>query len=374
MAWLETILSPIAMAFVAVVIGCYVGKLRIFNISLGSAAVLLTAVNVGWLFSSIGFGTSKQYVTNIATQMSLISSLGTALFISTIGITAGYTINSQSRKAWVTAGIGCGMGIAGLLTMWLLSVLDTSFSFSLLLGVFCGALTTTPGLSAACELGNVLTEEVVLGYGSAYIVGVFLTIFFVQFVADREKSISFTTGQNPTDENDKGGQNPLVLIGVAIIFGNIFGAIKIPWFRFSLGSSGGMLCSSLLLGYSLQRQHLFKRPSVQELSQYKNFGLALFFVGNGIPAGIKMQSDLSVKAVIYAGIITVSTLLVGYVLAMALKKRLSVTVSSVIAGGMTSTPAIGVLVEKGQGVSLSQYSYAYLGALLTIIVGIRLLE
>ena len=52
------------------------------------------------------------------------------------------------------------------------------------------------------------------------------------------------------------------------------------------------------------------------------------------------------------------------------KDRLPATT---IAGGMTSTPAIGVLTEKHNDISLSKYALAYFGALITNIVLIRII-
>ena len=51
------------------------------------------------------------------------------------------------------------------------------------------------------------------------------------------------------------------------------------------------------------------------------------------------------------------------------KDRLPATT---IAGGMTSTPAIGILAEKHNNISLSKYALAYFGALITIVILIRI--
>jgi len=45
----------------------------------------------------------------------------------------------------------------------------------------------------------------------------------------------------------------------------------------------------------------------------------------------------------------------------------------IVAGGMTSTPAIGLLAKTGNSqVDMSAYSFAYLGALLTITIGTKI--
>ena len=52
-------------------------------------------------------------------------------------------------------------------------------------------------------------------------------------------------------------------------------------------------------------------------------------------------------------------------------KILRLDIFSLMAGAMTSTPALGVLVNKGYAVDLTAYSISYIGALLTMTVGIK---
>lgn len=49
-----------------------------------------------------------------------------------------------------------------------------------LLGVLCGALTSTPGLSSVCELIGTGSEEAVWSYGCSYLPGVIFAVFFAQ--------------------------------------------------------------------------------------------------------------------------------------------------------------------------------------------------
>lgn len=45
--------------------------------------------------------------------------------------------------------------------------------------------------------------------------------------------------------------------------------------------------------------------------------------------------------------------------------------AAIVAGGMTSTPAVGVLTDRNVGVDLSAYTVSYVGALMTMVIGIR---
>ena len=66
---------------------------------------------------------------------------------------------------------------------------------------------------------------------------------------------------------------------------------------------------------------------------------------------------------------TLIPIMVGVILCKAVDRE--IPVESIIAGGMTSTPAIGVLMQKQGCVHLGGYSMAYVGALLTIIILVR---
>lgn len=99
-------------------------------------------------------------------------------------------------------------------------------------------------------------------------------------------------------------------------------------------------------------------------------GLVLFFVGNGIPAGMQLTNGVEIKVIFYGVSLTIIPITVGVLLyKMFFSDRLSATT---IAGGMTSTPAIGVLAEKYNNIPLSKYALAYFGALITIVILIRL--
>lgn len=96
-----------------------------------------------------------------------------------------------------------------------------------------------------------------------------------------------------SDSNQNGNSDGLFLIAVASVSGTALGGLKIPGFNHSLGTAGGILIAGIVCGMLVCKLTRFKN-GVQHLSVYRNLGLLLFFVGNGISAreNLNMLSDM----------------------------------------------------------------------------------
>ncbi len=366
MTVLDSLLSPISIAFAVIILGYYLGRMKVFGVSLDLAGVLIMAVVAGWILNVVD-PINEVLTSEYQANMKFFSSFGTALFVSVIGITTGYSLDMKRWKDMKAALIGFLMVISAFTTMELIFVLDTEISFSKLLGSLCGALTTTPGLSAASESKNIVAEEATLGFGCAYPFGVVATVLFVQITTRKSTETLEDKIQTEKSSPNKAALGGLVQIGCAVWIGRLIGNIRM--LDFSLGNSGGILCVGIVIGLIVKTVFSEKMASPKALSYFRNLGLVLFFVGNGISAGMQLCSGLEVKTVLYGAIMTIIPIFVG---ALLYKRMFSDGLSvSVVAGGMTSTPAIGVLMQKGCSVQLSRYSLAYVGALLTVIILVR---
>ena len=368
MTTLSCLLSPISITFIVIILGYYLGRVKIFKVSLDLSGVLIVAVFAGWMFSSTTCLWTIVVATEYEANMKLFSTFGSALFVSSIGLSTGSVLDFRNRRDIKAIAIGSLMVCSAFIMMRLIGILDSNISDSKLLGVLCGALTTTPGLSAACELKNVISEEAVWGYGCTYLFGVIATVLFVQIVSN---SWDFTREENNKVVNDcehKCALNGLVQIGCAVVLGRLLGDIGIM--NFSIGSSGGMLCSGIIIGFIVKMILPTKSLTPKTLTPFRNMGLVLFFVGSGIPAGMQLSGGVEFKMIIYGIILTIIPIIVGVFLhKIFFNDRLT---AATIAGGMTSTPAIGVLVEKYNNISFSKYTLAYFGALITIVILIRI--
>ncbi len=366
MGLINILTDPVVLLFGIITIGILIGKIKVFGISFDISAVLITAILVGWIFTKIEF---LELNDALNYDMNLISKVGTAIFVSAIGIPAGYSLaESCGKNNIIFLMLGVLATSAGITAMKCIEFLDREIEGAELLGVLCGALTSTPGLAVLCEKQQLNTELVMLGYGSSYIIGVISIVLFVQLAAKKKK---YDRGADKTGvkNKEKFDARSLSLLGASVVLGNIIGNIKIPYINISPGSSVGILCSAILIGFVFSR--LSKSNAVPEFFGYRTLGLAMFFVGKGLPAGMQLKNGIEIKWILYGAIISAVSILTVYLLSEYVFKKKEASLS-VVSGGMTSTPAIAVLLKNlNVNVSLQAYSMAYIGALLAMILAMK---
>ncbi|MBQ8203846.1 MAG: hypothetical protein IJZ75_06160 [Clostridia bacterium] len=368
MTVLSNLLSPLSLAFIVIVVGCFVGKIKISKVSLDLSGVLIVAIFAGWLLKIITQGCIEVNIKELEANMKFFSTFGTSLFISSIGVSTGSMLDLRKRNDINAMLIGSLMVIFAFVMMHIIYLIDGNIAISKLIGALCGALTTTPGLSAACELKNCIPEDVMLGYGCTYLFGVMATVLFVQITTRKLENSIIAEEKIESKIMSNAALSGIIQIGVTVILGRLIGGIEI--LNFSLGISGGMLCSGIVIGLFVKKVFPMKVLTTKLLAPFRNIGLVLFFVGNGIPAGMQVSEGIDGRIVFYGALMTVTPIVFGTLLyKFFFNDRLSATT---IAGGMTSTPAVGVLVKKYSNISLSKYALAYFGALITIIILLRI--
>ena len=366
MSWLTILLSPLNLLFFIIVAGLSIGRIRINGISVGIAGILFTAIFVGFLMNKLIPNESSEIITTAQSTLKTFSKLGTTLFVSVIGLQTGFSIKKSSNGSVLAFAIGALMSITGVLTMLLISVLDKTISFESLLGILCGALTSTPGLSSVCELIDNGSKSAVIGYGCSYLFGVILVVFFAQLFAkkctDNPKSIS------PQQEIKSKIYLELILISLTALLGNILGSIKIS--TLSFGTTACTLMVGLIVGYGFIKVSKKSIVSNQCLNVFRNLGLALFFVGTGFSTGTQYIA-FDIRSILYGMLITLSAIVCGWGLCKLVEGKYPLHQGFIIAGGMTSSPAYGVLSSITTKSSVNCFSFSYFGALISLIVAIQ---
>lgn len=362
---MTAVLSPALIFFSVVIIGLLLGHIRIYSISLDVSAVLIAAIAMGFLLS--------QYLPSVfdaqfKTAMSQYSKLGTALFVAVIGISAGASVDSRNiRKALICLVAGASTVFVGFVAAAVIRAIDRSADISLLLGILCGALTSTPGLACVCDMRNIDPSVASAGYGAAYLFGVIGVVLFVQVFLRKAEKLKSRKAAFVGLKNCR--TDGLLIIAAAAVIGTALGGLKIPIINLSVGTAGGILIAGIICGILAAKFLNFKK-GINSLAVYRNFGLMLFFVGNGISAGENLNMLSDVKWFAYGALITVSCILAGDVFGSLIFKKNTVAKLSVIAGGMTSTPAYGVILRKTENVDTTAYSFTYLGALFGVVFGL----
>ncbi|MFH1965116.1 MAG: aspartate:alanine exchanger family transporter [Acidobacteriota bacterium] len=156
---------PVGVFFLIVAIGSGLGKIRFANITLGASGVLF----VGLLFGHYGYELPVFF-----------QNLGIILFVYAIGLQAGPRFFNQFRSSGLTfAKIGIVVVFSGAAVTWILTTI-LGLDPALGVGMFAGALTSTPGLAAAMDAAG--NPAVGVGYGLAYPFGVIGVVLFIQVI------------------------------------------------------------------------------------------------------------------------------------------------------------------------------------------------
>lgn len=384
-------LSPAPLLFVVIAAGCCAGKIRLRQVSLGIGAVLPCAVAAGYLLSLLpgGEGAAPESMNSF---METVSVLGTALFVPAVGLPAGGSAVRCGRKKGLQAFLfGSAVVCLGFVLMKGIGRLDEQMTPSALAGMLSGAMTSTPGMSAACARPGLDSGEVILGYACTYPFGLLFTVLFVRFAAGREQADG--DGAEPEKEKKMASTQamassmaapvampmamPLLQISLAAALGTAAGRLSIPGPggspALSLGSTGGILLASLIIGAAVRRFWPDKQADPAALSLFRSLGLALFLAGSGIRAGERLREAFCLRWLAYGAAMTALPVLLGYLAGKALSRGSRTEAACLTAGAMTSTPAAAILREQRPEADLGLYSAAYLGALLTMTVGQQLL-
>ena len=390
----NSLFTPIFVAFLVCALGYAVGSIKIKGISLGSAGVLLVAIVVGVIFSFVPQFTLGDKVVMLwnpskESVFSTISSIGTVMFVTAVGLIAGPKFFRSFNKSMMSYVImGATIVLVGVGITILISWLDKDMSIAMGTGLLSGSLTSTPAFGAAKESAGLAAGEVTAGYGIGYLYGVLGVVLFVQVMPkimkvnieeERKHFIAANTIQIKEDGKkrfkiEEFGFFPFFL---TIVFGLLIGCIKVPiggGNYFSFGSSGGTLIAGLIVGHFGHIGNIDMKVSKQTLNFMRELGLVLFLVGAGIPGGVRFVSAFDWIYIVYGIIMATVPMIVGFMLGKFVFKLSIFNNLGSITGGMTSTPALGALISAaGTDDVASAYAATYPFALVLIVVSCNLL-
>ena len=383
--FLNAVLSVVFVSFTIATLGYLVGGIKIKGISLGTAGVLLVALVYGVVLSyfpsfKIGDKVINLYNATIKSNYSFISNIGTALFVTAVGLIAGpkffRTLNKNSL-AYILNGLL--IIVIGGITAWLFLLFDKNLSKEMVVGLLTGGLTSTPGLSSAKEVAQ-NQDAVVAGYGIAYLFGVLGVVLFVQIVPrilkvdmekERETYVAVNAVQIPEAKPGLVKLDPYGFFPffIAIALGFIIGSFHIPGINFSLGTSGGTLVAGLIIGHFGRIGKIDCRVTKDALNFFRELGLVLFLIGAGVPGGINFIEHVKLTYFIYGAVMTLVPMIAGFLVAKYVFKLSIFNNLGSITGGMTSTPALGTLISTtGTDEVASAYAATYPIALVSVVL------
>ena len=388
---LGKLLVPVFFIFVIAAIGYFIGGISIKGISLGTSGVLLVALAYGILSSYIPSFTvaGKEIVlfdADVDAMFGLVQNIGTSLFVTAVGLIAGPKFfRSLNKKfmSYVIMGVAIiGSGVLAMVVAVKLGLCDAAMGA----GLLTGALTSTPGMGAAVEaVGEAGKAGVTAGYAIAYIFGVLGVVFFVQLVPrflkvdiakEREnfKAATTVTVPEPKKKVFKLDSQNFFAFMMTIVLGYIIGRIYIPGIDFSLGASGGTLVAGLLVGHFGHIGPIDLRMDEEGLDFFRELGLMLFLIGAGVPGGVSFMENVKLSYFIVGVFMTLIPMVIGYILARYVFKLTIFNNLGSITGGMTSTPALGTLINvAGTGDVAAAYASTYPVALVLIVLFLKVI-
>jgi len=176
----ESVAQTIILYSFVIAIGVVLGKIKVFNISLGITFVLFAGIVVG----HFGFKVNHE-VLDFAKDFGLI------LFVFSVGMQVGPGFFSSFRKGGLTLNL-LAMSVVFLgAAMAVVLHFITGVSMPVMVGILSGAVTNTPGLGAAQEAFKEVVSDkagagipdISLGYAVAYpfgVLGIIITMLFIR--------------------------------------------------------------------------------------------------------------------------------------------------------------------------------------------------
>ncbi len=176
-----SIASTLVLYSFVIAAGIYIGKLRIFGVSLGVTFVLF----VGILMGHFGYVVDNDV-------LKFVREFGLILFIFSIGLQVGPGFFSSFKKGGMRlnflAVLIIALNVAIVLCIYYFGNIH---DISALVGVMSGAVTNTPGLAAAQQTvsqmagGPEQANIMASGYAAAYplgVVGIILSVFIIKWI------------------------------------------------------------------------------------------------------------------------------------------------------------------------------------------------
>ena len=397
----------LAGIFIVTTLGYLLGRITIKGVSLGTAGVFLVAILYGYLCTLINkdipvigkFYLDTQSQT-LSYYKSALQNIGLVLFVSSVGYIAGpkFFRNFQKNvKTYIPMGVIIILSGAFVAVLFaLIPEIGPEYAA----GLLSGALTSTPGYSSALEAAT-NQGMVTLGQAVAYPFGVIGVVLFVQLMPkflkadmNHERSLLKTEVIARTEKVEEKkllvcDDFGLMPLGFAIVIGLLLGGIKIPLTSagyngacFSLGTTGGVLITCLIFGHFGRIGKVSLEVPARSAKVLRELGLMLFLIGAGVDGGVQLVTQVAaagggmivVWGLLAGVVMTTVPMVIGYFVGGKILKLPLLNNLGSITGGMTSTPALGTLINTAETEDVAgAYASTYPIALVLIVLACNLM-
>ncbi len=379
--------------FAIAAIGYALGKVTVKGINLGTAGVFIIALLYGcFVYGRLSENLTVDGVSFSVEALKIVENLGLIFFVTSVGFIAGPNFFGNLKrnfKSYVL--LGAIIIAAAALTCVLCIVIGGNFTDldheqfrAILVGILSGALTSTPAFSASkAAVGPELEALVSVGYGISYLFGVVGVVLFVQIIpkimkANMNEEVAKITAKEGEGRKAKNliltevDEFGFFAFSLAAIVGVIVGSFS--YMNFSLTTTGGCLLMGLVFGHFGHIGKISIVPNNATLKMLRELGLMMFLIGAGVSGGAKFIEYFEPVYFLYGAIMTILPMIIGFIIAKNVLKLPLLNNLGSITGGMTSTPALGTLINMaGTEDIASAYAATYPIALIAVVLASQLI-
>lgn len=363
--------TTVLMLSVSIFAGLLLGRFKIKGITLGITWVLF----VGIILSALGVSCNHD-------MLHIIKEFGLILFVTAVGLQVGPGFFKSFKKGGMAMNLMALVNVTLGVVITVIVAKSTGDSLFDMAGVYTGAVTNTPGLSAAQQavrdLGmNDVADRLANGYAVAYplaVVGMILTCIVLRPLCridlKKEPTVSDDLESNrekqatPLSQRHKVNLIPIFLI---IALGIVLGSIPIPVGMSApvkLGLAGGPLVASLIGSWLGVKKGWFTTEFTESHGVWmlREVGIALFLAGVGLGAGSSFISTIQAGGymwILYGFIITVVPPLLVALFGRLVLKMNYYTLMGFIGGAHTDPPTLAFAnTVSPEGCKLPNMGYA----------------
>ena len=325
----------------------------------------------------VGIGLSACGIACNHDMLHVVKEFGLILFVTAVGLQVGPGFFASFKKGGLAMNLMAVVNVALGVGITVLIAKLASQDLTDMAGVYTGAITNTPGLSAAQQAVGDLgiegaSERLAAGYAVAYplaVVGMIVTCLLIRPKDLASEPTTVETAASATaakSSNGKKGGVLLIPIFVIIALGLVLGSIPIPVGMkapVKLGLAGGPLVVALIAGWLGVKKGWYGTDLTegQGVHMLREVGIALFLAGVGLGSGEKFVETVQVHYmwVVYGVIITmVPPLLVAGFGRWVLKMNWY-TLAGFIGGSHTDPPTLAFANNVApEGCKLPNMGYA----------------
>lgn len=355
---------------ISIFVGLLLGKIKIAKISLGITWVLF----VGIALSACGITLNPE-------MLHVVKEFGLILFVVAVGLQVGPGFFRSFKKGGLAMNLMALVNVALGVVMTVIIAKLAHQDLADMAGVYTGAITNTPGLSAAQQtatdlVGQEAADRLAAGYAVTYplavvgmIVSCLLLKAFCRIDLKKEPFADTSIESKPEKQATPLSQRHkvnLVPIFVIIALGIIVGSIPIPVGMkapIKLGLAGGPLVVAIIGGWLGVKRGWFTTEFTDSHGVWmlREVGIALFLACVGLSAGGKFVGTVQEHYmwVVYGVIITMVPPILVTLFGRLVLKMNYYTLMGFIGGSHTDPPTLAFAnTVAPEGCKLPNMGYA----------------